>query len=212
MFPDPYNSPGCYTRTLNVCCSEVVAAADAGEGGWIRGFRNIVHLYLSNRDLPFHLNPEISYTSFRNISPNLKTLEVSSPFLLRARLFDIIYSSPLLENLVLVGGDDGHIDCEPDSESDGTQVVVSPSNSPVLAGTLDLFLLGGIAGITHRLLKLPSGLHSRELTLRIFEEEDIHPVAGLVMACSETLERLDIAFHLEGTIYTVHISVEPVAH
>src|ERR1700753_3150604 len=34
MFPDPSNSPGCYTRTLNVCCSEVVAAADAGEGGW----------------------------------------------------------------------------------------------------------------------------------------------------------------------------------
>ena len=41
-FPDPANSPACYTRLLSIDCVEVVTAADAEEGGWIRAFSKVV--------------------------------------------------------------------------------------------------------------------------------------------------------------------------
>ena len=211
MFPDPSNSPGYHTRTLNVYCPQVVTAADAEEGGWIRGFCNVDHLYLSNRTFPFRLDPKISYTPFRAISPNLKTLDVFSPFLLRARVFDIIYSSPLLENLVLVGDGDV-VDCKPDSESDGTQAISPPSTSPVFTGILDLFLPGGMTLIPHRSLNPPNGLHLQKLKLRWLEEENDRTVAELVTACSETLEHLDVAYQVKGTFRPVYIWIEPVTN
>ena len=211
MFPDPSNSPGFHTRTLNVYCPQVVTAADAEEGGWIRGFCNIDHLYLSNREAPFRLDPKISYAPFRHISPNLKALHVSSPFLLYARVFDIIYSSPFLEDLDLFGDGDV-IDWEPDSESDETQVVNPPSASPVFTGSLQLFLPTGMTGTARRLLNLPNGLHFRKLKLRWFEEENDRTVAELVTACSETLEHLDIAYHVKGIVLPVHIWIEPVTN
>ena len=38
MFPDPSNSPAYHAHTLLVRFPQVVTAADAGEGGWVRTF------------------------------------------------------------------------------------------------------------------------------------------------------------------------------
>jgi hypothetical protein len=43
-FLDPSNSPAYHTRTLMVGCPQVVTAADADEGGWIRTFSRVVRL------------------------------------------------------------------------------------------------------------------------------------------------------------------------
>ena len=50
-FPDPANSPACYTHSLIVDCLEVVTPADAEEGGWIRTFTNVVQLKLQSEIL-----------------------------------------------------------------------------------------------------------------------------------------------------------------
>jgi hypothetical protein len=43
-FLDPSTSPACYAKTLILGCSQVVVAADAEPGGWIRGFPCVVCL------------------------------------------------------------------------------------------------------------------------------------------------------------------------
>jgi hypothetical protein len=43
-FPDPSTSPACYANILFIDCIQVVTAADAEAGGWIRGFSRVVHL------------------------------------------------------------------------------------------------------------------------------------------------------------------------
>ena len=43
-FPDPSTSPARYTKTLFINGAEVVTAADAEIGGWIRGFSRVVRL------------------------------------------------------------------------------------------------------------------------------------------------------------------------
>ena len=47
-FPDPANSPGHHTRSLCIYCAEVFTIKDAGEGGWIQAFSNVVQLTMSN--------------------------------------------------------------------------------------------------------------------------------------------------------------------
>jgi hypothetical protein len=47
-FPDPANSPGHHTRSLFIGCVEVLTVKDAGEGGWIQAFPNVVRLGMSN--------------------------------------------------------------------------------------------------------------------------------------------------------------------
>ena len=46
-FPDPPNSPGFHARSLSIDCVEVFTIADAGEGGWIQAFPNVVRLRVS---------------------------------------------------------------------------------------------------------------------------------------------------------------------
>ena len=71
-FPDTSNSPAYYTRFLYVGCTEVVTAADAEEGGWIRAFSNVVRLVMWNGARNFHLmtsaNSHISLHRFRGLS------------------------------------------------------------------------------------------------------------------------------------------------
>ena len=209
-FPDPSNSPGYYTCTLNVHCPEIVTAADAAKGGWIQGFSNVVHLHLYHLPSYFRdASPEVSFTPFQKISPTLKTLGVRAPFLLHGRVFDLIHSFPLLENITLIRDDDFG-DSNPDSG--GIQDVISPSTSPVLTGSLELSLQGGIAEIIHRLLDLPNGLHFRKLKLRWFEDENDRSVPGLVMACSETLEYLDITYYVKGAVCHVYASIKQIAN
>ena len=160
-FPDPSTSPAHHARTLTVYCPYAVTAEDAEEGGWIRGFYKLINLNLSNLNNPFDSpDTEVSFAPFRNISPNLKTLNVFSPFILCSRVFDIIPSFPLLEDLTLANS------CYITYGDSDPESAAPPSTSPVFTGFLHLSLPGGIAATTRQLLNLPNGLHFRKLKLR----------------------------------------------
>ena len=182
-FPDPENSPAYHTRTLSICCPQVVVAADAEEGGWIRTFRHVVALDvrggLWNID-----ESEVPLVLFHNFSPVLKSLRVVSRTLQCPQVFNLICSLPLLEDLCVkdYGGDN--------NDRDGT--VFQPSTSPVLTGTLEFDLPERMERVTRRLLGLPNGLRFRKLVWTWFHEEDIPRTVALVVGCYDTLEYVDI--------------------
>jgi hypothetical protein len=45
-FPDPVNSPACYTHSLTVGSTQVIAITGTEWGGWIRAFCNVVRLQI----------------------------------------------------------------------------------------------------------------------------------------------------------------------
>ena len=71
-FLDPANTPAYHTRLLYVSCIEVITAADAEEGGWIRAFSNVVRLVMWNGARNFHLmtsaDSHISLHRFHGLS------------------------------------------------------------------------------------------------------------------------------------------------
>lgn len=191
-FQDPSNSPAQHTHTLSIGFLEVIA-----EGGWVPSFSRVVRFKVfgnANLDLSMDLTP------FRKFSPTLKSLHVTSFSIQPSQVIDLIYHLPLLEDLALFGYDRGH---------DGSQTVGSPSTSPVLTGTLNLRLVGGVARTVHQLLNLPNGLHLRKLELLSFGVGALPFVWKLVEACSETLEYLDVQYEPEGAIFSCSAS-EPV--
>ena len=72
-FPDPANSPVKFVRSL-VVDRLSITAADAEEGGWIRGFSNVVRLEVSRgrRNLRFSFNQRL--LTFSNLSPQFKII------------------------------------------------------------------------------------------------------------------------------------------
>jgi len=95
--PDHYNSPACHTHALFVRCPEVVTAADAGGGGWVRAFPRVMRLRV-------HGNPAndtgVSLIPFQGFSPVLKSLSVLFNTLPNSQIFDLIPPPP--EDLTLV--------------------------------------------------------------------------------------------------------------
>ena len=190
-FPNPRSSPGYYARTLFIGRSQVVREAGGEEGGWVRAFSRIERLTVSCPDF----DPvEISLVPFRTLSPFIKSLQVTSLLLPRSQVFSLIHSLPLLENLTLIGHD--HTSAINDDELD------APPTSPALTGTLVLLLYQGMANNARRLLNLPNGLHFRKLNLSWRGDEELRLVERLVEACSDTLEYLEIAYGLDGEIYS----------
>jgi len=182
-FPDPANSPAYYTRTLTVCCAHAVKTADAEEGGWIRAFSRVVQLEVWSCVESLD-GLEVSLIPFHNFSPVLKSLRVDSIATSHSQSFNLICSLPLLEDMCLVDHRNyksGHV---------GT--VFQPSTSPVLTGTLNLYLEYGMKQAARRLLALPNGLHFRKLVCTWLHGEDIPWTAALVAGCYETLECVDI--------------------
>jgi hypothetical protein len=184
-FPDPSTSPAHYARTLFVGCSQVVVAADAEAGGWIRDFSRIVRLtVLANR--PFSLVP------FRGISPDIKSLCMLAPVLPSSQLIDLVLSFPLLEDLgVHVTTSDG-MSTDNDGSPDRPLTAIQPSSSPVFSGLLELYMKGGMQPVTGRLLSLPISIHFRRLALAWYHEADLLTTMTLVERCSHTLEYLKI--------------------
>jgi hypothetical protein len=188
-FPDPSTSPARYAKTLFVCCSQVVVAADAEAGGWIRGFSRVVHLEVRNQamiaDRSFSLAP------FHGLSPILKSLRVICPALPSSQIIDLILSFPLLEDLtvttsygMLTDNGDG---------SNGLLTAVQPSSSPTFTGSLELYMRGGMEPVARQLLSLPGGIHFRKLALTWFHEVDRLVAMALVERCSNTLESLKVS-------------------
>ena len=187
-FPDPSNSPAHHTRSLSIYCLEVVTAADAAKGGWIRTFSRVVRLDVINgkdHDLRTYL------PLFRD---TLKSFSLSSFYIRYSQIIDLIYSFPLLEDLTLIGG--SHDDGEPPTAS-------LPSTPPALTGTLWLRLIWGLSPMVRRLLDLPGGLHFRELWLHSESTEDLLSAGKLVEGCSDTLEYLYVHHRPQGAVFSV---------
>ena len=187
-FPDPSNSPAHHTHTLKIGGTQVIRAADVGEGGWIQAFSRVASLDLSGDVHQYPDDPVAPLAPFYKFSPTLKSLRVRSSSLSYPELFTLVRSSPLLEDLTLAGhgallknGDD----------PDGSQAVV-PSVPPALTGTLNLVIHGGMEYTTRQLLDLPNGLHFRKLMFSWFEEEDLEWIMKLVNECSDSLEHLNV--------------------
>ena len=190
-FPNPSTSPARYARTLFVGSSHVVVAADADADGWIRGFSRVEHLVLDSHSLFANLS---SLIPFHGFSPDLKSLHITLAVYPSPRVFNLILSFPLLEDLAVSVR-------SPTAVGDGSDelpATAQPSNPPVFTGSLEVHLLGGMVPFARRLLSLSSGIHFQKLTLTCFREEHLSSIVALVEGCSHNLESLDVS-DLRGT-------------
>ena len=204
-FTDPSTSPARYTDTLFVGCTHVVTPGDAEAGGWIRGFSRVVNLGLK---VPRPEGGESGgfLASFYGLSPIIKSLRVYFTALPLSRVFDLLTSFPLLEDLTLTGN---VYDTSTDSgdNPDGLPNIVRPLNLPAFTGSLDPpRALGGGGPIARQLLSLPGGIHFRKLALGSYHREELLLMVALVGECSNTLESLDITHSPLGG----HIHPTPV--
>ena len=171
-FPDPSNSPAHHTRTLSIFGNSVIVAADTGKSGWIRTFHNVIRLEL------FHVDQATLFTLY-GLSPTLRSLSLElTPF-----DFGLIYSFPLLEDLVLA-------DASGLNDVDRWNAILP---SPKLTGRLDLEACRWIHSTTRRLLSLSCGLHFSEIKV-MFCDEEVESVSNLVSMCSKTLENLTLFY------------------
>ena len=188
-FPDPSTSPACYTKTLFISCPQVVTAADAEGGGWIRTFSRVVRLEVYN--CHWTLAP------FHGFSPVIKSLRLSRVTIPPSQIINLVLSLPLLEDLAVVALD---ILIDNEDVPDGLPTVVHPSSLPAFTGSLVLHLKGGMNPITRRLLSLPSGLHFWKLNLTWTHKKDVLLTTVLVERCCSTLESLKINPEPFGTV------------
>ena len=187
MFPDPFNSPACYTRNLDVRCSKDITMADAAEGGWISSFSGVLELKLRLRRHEHSLDTlEMFLAPFHGFSPTLKNLHVDSRTLPCSRFFKLACSFPFLEDLTIV--------CKYVNifENLHAPQVIIPSTSPTLTGSFDLKRQRSLKFIARGLLDLPNGLRFRRFSVSWRHTEDILCVKRLVVACRDTLEFLDV--------------------
>ena len=196
-FPDHSGSPAYHTHTLLVRRPEVVTVVDAEEGGWVRTFSQVTRLSLAVDDSLATLGDlEVTLVPFHGFSPVLKSLHLSYNILPNSRVFDLVSTFPVLEDLTLVtNGPD--VDGVPGFNA--PPPVARPLTSPAFTGTLDLNMYRGMGSPSRQLLGLPSGLHFRKLILSRFYEEDFRWVMELVGRCSDTLECFDITCYPRGT-------------
>ena len=86
---DPSTSPTHYAKLLHVGCHNIIAAAGADVGGWIRGFSRVVELELNTRDAhPYPDESGISLSPFHGLSLAIKSLRVSFGVLPPSRILD----------------------------------------------------------------------------------------------------------------------------
>jgi len=190
-FPDPQDSPARHTRSLSISGIPFVTAADEGVGGWIRTFRNVVHLKFYHLQFS-HLRRAASLVPFYGLSPAVRSLCLSDA---TPDVFDLICSFPLLENLeltVLYG------------DADGRNV---PSTSPKLTGSLNLRVFRSACSVTRRLLELPGGLHFSKINA-VFLDGNAQSVKDLVSGCSDTLEYLTIFHYPPGAFPSAPVTIQ----
>jgi hypothetical protein len=190
-FPDPSTCPARYAKTLFIGSFWVVAAADTEAGGWIRGFSRVERLVIGGGN-HFVNERAISLAPFHGFSPILKSLRMAVPTLPSSRIFNLIHSFPLLEDLAVIirepqaGNGDG-------SGEDRTPTATQLSSPPVFTGSLELRLGGGMERFARQLVSLPGGIHFRKLIVTWVREGDLWTTMALVRACTRTLESLDIS-------------------
>jgi hypothetical protein len=196
-FPDPSTSPARYAKTLSVGCLEVVTAADADVGGWIRGFSRVEHLDIRVDTFNFD-DPAAALVPFHGLSPVIKSLRVDILALPHSPIINLISSFPLLEDLAVTIHYGRWDETGDGPEGDETLTAAQPLTPPMFTGSLELHLKEGAKAFVRRLLSLPGGIHFRKLAMTCLRGRDLLLTTGLVEACSRTLESLDITFHLLG--------------
>ena len=195
-FPDPSTSPAHYAKTLHINYTHVYTAADVEAGGWIRCFSRIVHLEVYSQRL-YSNESEVPLVPLHGLSPVIKSLRVKFVSLPFSRIFDLILSLPLLEDLTVGSG--CYVPNKTGDGSEGPPTVVYPPNPPKFTGSLEVMMAAGVEPISRRLLSLQGGIHFRKLTLRWTSEEEMSLTFALVERCSHTLESLDIMCYIFST-------------
>ena len=193
IFPDPSTSPAYYAKTLFINCPQVVAAADAEAGGWIRGFSRVMHLEVvddqKTQQGTFPSESAISLLPFYGFSPVVKSLRVTIGIRIPpSQIFNLVPSFPILEDLTVITGQYQVLTNDPD----GLPATVHHS-APPMTGSLTLLHREGLKLLAPRLLALPGGIRFQKLTLKLLRKEDPSLATALVEACSHTLKYLDIS-------------------
>ena len=170
-FPDPVNSPARYTRTLTV--------------NHRRGFlENYLPSFCNVTCLVLHVHPVggsfISLAQLHGFTPCLKYLRMVFRELPLSDVLNLVYSFPLLDDLLLTG-----IPMASDAK-------VAPSITPRFSGILFLAIYREMRNMVNHMLSLPGGLHFRELILPWICDEDLPPMMDLMHACSRSLESLKV--------------------
>lgn len=187
MFPDPTNSPACHTRTMTV----EGALKGIEEGNWIRGFSRVERLYMPLEDDAVRG----SFIPFHELSSSLKSLHVSYT-IPHIQVINLILSLPFLEDITLVGYEKSTEEGWP-----GEPLTVVPLlTTHTLTGTLELLILDGMGGTSRILSGLIGGLRFKKLILSGDCVGGFRSMMELVMACSGTLECIDIMSSVEGDI------------
>jgi len=200
-FPDPSTSPACYAKTLSIYCLPAVAATDAEGGGWIRGFSRVVRLEVGSHS-EAAIDPTVSFFPFHGFSSFIESIRLNLAVLPSSRVFDLILSFPLLQDLSLTAYE---VSTDNGDSPDAPPTVSQPSTPPTFTGSLRLFVTqGGLSLITHRLLSLPAGINFREFSSTWFHAEDPLLTMAVVERCSRTIETLDITCHLRTPISHRH--------
>jgi len=194
-FPDPSTSLACHVKTLSIYGTHAVRAAGAEAGGWIRGFSRVTRLEVDTHGM-YVDELMISLVPFHGLSPTVESLCVIFDALPPLRIFNLILSFPLLENLTVINNY-GTLTANGD-DSVWLPTVVQPPSTPVFTGSLRLFMEGGMKSIASLLLSLPGGIHFRKLALKWSHEEDLLLGMALVERCCHTLESLDITRTTHG--------------
>jgi hypothetical protein len=195
MFPDSSTSPAHYVKTLFIDCPPVATTADSC--GWIQSFSRVVRLDMTSY-IDFDKSVISSLAPFHGFSPILKSLRITAPNISPPRIFNLILSFPLLEDLAVIVFHGTSADNGDGPEEDEVPTATQPPNPLMFTGSLELYLKGGMEPFTHRLLSRPGGIHFRKLALTWIYEEDLLETMTLVKGCSYTLESLDISCNLLG--------------
>ena len=183
-FPDPSNSPAHHTRVLLLSDLETVAAVGTHARAWINSFSHILELELAT--VMDESPVQFSLVPLYGLSPTLKSLSLKDIPAPTQELLDLICSFPLLENLLLhrSTGDDTAAEWE------------APSNSPTLAGSLEL--RGETSSVARKLLQLPNGLHPVKVAMAC-DVEFASLMSDLLSKCSGTLKVLSIYYQSESS-------------
>jgi len=192
-FPDPSNSPAYHTHTLT--CSRSVADATAGD--WIAGFFHVVHLEVTGGGT-LGIRTAATFVPFHGFSPAIKSLRVDFTTLPTRKIFNLILSFPLLEDLSVSTYFEALRD--DDGGSGRLPTAVQPPNPPMFTGSLHLSMRRGMGPVASRLLSFSGGIRFRRLTLTPWSRNADGPlVVALVRECSDTLESLKITLPAVGT-------------
>ena len=180
-FPDPSNSPTCYTRSLGLSSSKVLTAAVSDAHPWVHSFHHIVRLVVAtSREEDRH----ISFTRLHGLSPTLQSLQLIYSFAPPSEVINLVCSFPLLENLSL------HSPGDLERENVANEWEELPT-SPRFTGFL--LLDYNDPHITRKLLDLPGGLRFSKVSVSC-SSGDADLARELVSKCSDTLESFCITF------------------